>query len=180
MSRQHGFSLLELLCVLAILSFLAHAGSAQFLSVSQNTQDKNTLKNEMKRLADALTQARQLAVISGQTSFLCGGQNCNGGWSSGFTLYQIEPNSGAEKHYRQIVFDPSLAVSWRGFPTQKNQIEFRSNGLSGYQNGTFEFCLGAWQADLILNQSGRFYLTDPRGFYTQDSYSKGMSGGQCG
>lgn len=76
MSRQCGFSLLELLCVLAILSILAHAGSAQFLSVSQNTKDKSTLKNEMKRLADALTQARQLAVISGQTSFLCGGQNC--------------------------------------------------------------------------------------------------------
>lgn len=175
MSRQHGFSLLELLCVLAILSILAYAGSAQFLSVSQKTKDKNTLKNEMKRLADALTQARQLAVISGQTSFLCGGQNCNGGWSSGFTLYQIEPNSGAEKHYRQIVFDPSLVVSWRGFPTQKNQIEFRSNGLSGYQNGTFEFCLGAWQADLILNQSGRFYLTDPKG-----SYSQGTNGEQCG
>ncbi|WP_100188713.1 GspH/FimT family pseudopilin [Marinomonas sp. BSi20584] len=190
MGRQYGFSLLELLCVLAILSILAHAGSAHFLSVSQNTKDKNTLKNEMKRLADALTQARQLAVISGQTSFLCGGLNCDGVWSSGFTLYQIEPNSGAEKRYRQVIFEPSLAVSWSGFPVKKQQIEFLSNGLSGYQNGTFEFCLGAWQAELILNQSGRFYLTDPRGFYSQDSYSQdsysqdsysqGMGGGQCG
>jgi type IV fimbrial biogenesis protein FimT len=177
MNRQNGFSLLELLCVLAILSILAYAGSAQFLSVSQKTKDKNTLKNEMKRLADALTQARQLAVISGQTSFLCGGLGCNGGWSYGFTLYQFEPISGVKKHYRQIIFEPLLAVSWSGFPVKKQQIEFRFNGLSGYQNGTFEFCLGAWRAELVLNQSGRFYITDPQGF---DSDLHGRGEGQCG
>lgn len=180
MNRQYGFSLLELLCVLAILSILAHAGSAQFLSVSQKTKDKNTLKNDMKRLADALTQARQLAVISGQTSFLCGGLSCDGGWSSGFTLYQIEPDSDVEKHYRQIAFDHELAVSWRGFPVKKQQIEFRPNGLSGYQNGTFEFCLGAWQADLILNQSGRFYLTNPQGIDSKDYDSQGTGEERCG
>jgi len=162
MGHQHGFSLLELLCVLAILSILAYAGSAQFLTVSQSTQDKNIIKSEMKRLSDALTQARQLAVVSGQASFLCGGINCDGDWSSGFRLYQIDDVSGVEKDYRQIAFNVSLQVSWRGFPTQKNQIEFQSNGLSGYQNGTFEFCLGAWYADLILNQSGRFYTSDPQ------------------
>ena len=176
MGRQHGFSLLELLCVLAILSVLAHAGSAQFLSVSQKTQDKNTLKNAMKQLADALTQARQLAVVSGHNSFLCGGLNCDGGWSSGFVLYQIQPISGVEKSYRQIAFNESLQVSWRGFPVKKQQIEFQPNGLSGYQNGTFEFCLGAWQADLVLNQSGRFYVTNPQGA----TNPQGVSGGLCG
>lgn len=162
MGHQHGFSLLELLCVLAILSILAYVGSAQFLTVSQNTQDKNALKTEMKRLSDALIQARQLAVVSGQTSFLCGGEHCDGHWSSGFTLYQAVPFGGLDKVYRHIVFDDLLNVSWRGFPSQKKQIEFHSNGLSGYQNGTFEFCLGAWQTDLVLNQSGRFYTSDPK------------------
>ena len=137
MGRQYGFSLLELLCVLVILSILAHAGSTQFLSVSQKTKDKNTLKSEMARLADGLTQARQLAVISGQTSFLCGGLNCDGSWSSGFTLYQVEPNSGVEKYYQQAVFDHALTVFWHGFPVKKQQIEFKFNGLSSYQNGTF-------------------------------------------
>jgi type IV fimbrial biogenesis protein FimT len=162
MHHQGGFSLLELLCVLAILSILAHAGSAQFLSVSQNSHDKNTLKNEMKRLAQALTQARQLAVMSGRTSYVCGGVDCDGHWSDGFKLYQMVLASGGQKTYRQIHFDRSLEVSWRGFPVKKQQIEFQSNGLSSYQNGTFEFCLGAWQADIVLNQSGRFYFTDPQ------------------
>lgn len=162
MHHQRGFSLLELLCVLAILSILAHAGSAQFLSVSQKARDKNTLKSEMKRLAQALTQARQLAVISGQSSYLCGGVDCDGHWSDGFKLYQMASTNGVEKIYRQILFDHSLVVSWHGFPIKKQQIEFQSNGLSSYQNGTFEFCLGAWQADVVLNQSGRFYLTDPQ------------------
>ncbi|BDX03373.1 type IV minor pilin protein FimT [Marinomonas pontica] len=169
MNRLHGFSLLELMCVLAILSILAHVGSMQFLSVSQSGQDKQTLKNEMKRLGEALTQARQLAVISGQASFLCGGVTCDGVWSSGFSLYQTEPvtpnlleDDRVKKWFRQMAFDKALRVSWRGFPAKKQQIEFHSNGLSSYQNGTFELCLGDWQADLILNQSGRFYLTDPK------------------
>jgi type IV fimbrial biogenesis protein FimT len=163
MSHQRGFSLLELLCVLAILSIFAHIGAASFLSVSQNTQDKNTLKNEMKRLAEALIHARQLAVVSGQPSFLCGGVDCGGDWSSGFQLYQIVSFSQEKKEYQRIIFNELLQVSWRGFPIKKQQIEFQSNGLSGYQNGTFAFCLGHWQADLVLNQSGRFYVTDPQG-----------------
>lgn len=170
MSRQNGFSLLELLCVLVILSILAHMGSMHFLSVSQQAQDQSTLKSEMKRLADALTQARELAVLSGQTSFVCGGVKCIGSWSVGFMLYQIESRSGAKDVFRQITFDHSVTVLWHGFPVKKQQIEFQSNGLSGYQNGTFSFCLGAWQADLVLNQSGRFYLSDP--------YK--VTGGQCG
>jgi len=170
MSRQNGFSLLELLCILVILSILAHVGSVHFLSVSQQAQDQNTLKTEMKRLAEALIQARQLAVSSGQTSYVCGGVKCVGGWSMGFLLYQIESRSGEKHEFRQITFDHSVTVFWHGFPIRKQQIEFQFNGLSGYQNGTFSFCLGAWQADLVLNQSGRFYLTDPQK----------MTGGQCG
>jgi type IV fimbrial biogenesis protein FimT len=168
MKHQEGFSLLELLCVLAILSVLAYIGSAQFLTVSQNTQDQNTLKNEMKQLSDALLQARQLAVVSGIPSSVCGGVSCddlsvNGEWSSGFVLYQEDlSDDGGGIAYRRIVFDERLFVSWQGFPVKKQQIEFQSNGLSGYQNGTFVFCLGVWQADLVLNQSGRFYVTDPQ------------------
>ncbi|ETX11033.1 pilus assembly protein FimT [Marinomonas ushuaiensis DSM 15871] len=166
MNRQGGFSLLELLCVLAILSLFAYAGSAQFLVLSQSSQDKSTIQNGMKKLSDALTQARQLAVVSGQTSYLCGGIECDGDWSSGFVLYQNNLSSGnyasSDKTYQGVSFDENLNVYWQGFPINKQQIEFQSDGLSGYQNGTFEFCLNAWQASLILNQSGRFYITDPQ------------------
>ncbi|TYL47575.1 GspH/FimT family pseudopilin [Marinomonas sp. IMCC 4694] len=159
MTHQQGFSLIELMCVLAIMSLLAALGSAHFLRVSQHTQDKNTLILGRQYLADALTQARQLAVVSGKTSFLCGGLVCDGRWSSGFTLYQTDSVQG-RRVVQEHVYEALLQVVWQGFPTQKTQIEFQSNGLSGYQNGTFAFCLGAWQADLILNQSGRFYTTD--------------------
>jgi len=165
MKKQRGFSLLELLCVLAILSILSYVGSSHVLTLSQNTQDQSTLKNQMKRLADALTQARELAVVSGQTSFVCGGtfqnNSCDGDWSSGFTLYQESSVSSSDFIFLIEVLD-DVSLSWSGFPVKKQQIEFYANGLSGYQNGTFQFCLGVWQSELILNQSGRFYLTDPQ------------------
>ncbi len=167
MAYLRGFSLLELLCVLAILSILAYTSSGYVLTLSQNTQDQSTLKTQVQLLADALTQARQLAVVSGDTSFLCGGLTCDGDWSSGFLLYQALNESSdsvllsGEKAYRSIAFAEDLLVSWNGFPVKKQQIEFHANGLSGYQNGTFQFCLGVWQTALVLNQSGRFYLTDP-------------------
>lgn len=160
MNHQGGFSLLELLCVLAILSIFAYVGSAQFLVLDQASQNKNTIQTSIKQLSDAITQARQLAVISGQVSYLCGGTECDGNWSSGFVLYQDDLSHDHDKTYQRVSFDEDLNVYWQGFPVNKQQIEFQSNGLSGYQNGTFEFCLDTWQAGLVLNQSGRFYLTD--------------------
>lgn len=160
MSHQKGFSLLEMLCVLAILSILAYAGAAHFQAANQDEQDQTLLKNSIKALSDALLQARQLAVVSGSASFLCGGFACDGDWSSGFVLYQADASSSDDILYRAIAFHDDLTVFWAGFPVSKQQIEFHSNGLSGYQNGTFEFCLGNWQAFLVVNQSGRFYTAD--------------------
>lgn len=160
MHQQGGFSLLELMCVMLTLSILAYFGSSHFLFQHQSTQDQKTLKEAVAQLADALLQARQLAVVSGKTAYVCGGQTCSGDWSSGFQLYQETEIEGSPLFYRNILFDGELALSWRGFPNNKQEIEFTANGLSGYQNGTFQFCLGAWQAGLVLNQGGRFYTTD--------------------
>ncbi|MCV2403277.1 GspH/FimT family pseudopilin [Marinomonas sp. C2222] len=159
MHKQGGFSLLELICVMLILSILAYFGSSHFLSLHQTTQDQKTLKEAMAQLADALLQARQLAVVSGQTAYVCGGQSCSGDWSSGFLLYQETEVEGSPSIYRNILLDGDIVLSWQGFPRNKQSIEFTADGLSGYQNGTFQFCLGIWQAGLVLNQGGRFYTT---------------------
>ncbi|AEF54165.1 GspH/FimT family pseudopilin [Marinomonas posidonica] len=160
MVQQFGYSLLELLCVLAILSLLAHLGSSQVLSFNQDLEDQRILKTQVTRLANGLTQARQLAVASGRLSYLCGGiQRCTGDWSTGFRLYQNTESNQAEKTFASISFTSDLLVAWRGFPAQKKQIEYRLNGLSGYQNGTFIFCLGRWKMGLVLNQGGRFYVS---------------------
>ncbi|WP_394178718.1 GspH/FimT family pseudopilin [Marinomonas posidonica] len=160
MVQQCGYSLLELLCVLAILSLLAHLGSSHFLSVNQDLENQRTLKTEVARLANGLTQARQLAVASGRLSYLCGGiRHCTGDWSAGFRVYQHTESGETEKTFASMPFASGLLVAWRGFPAQKTQIEYRLNGLSGYQNGTFVFCLGRWKMALVLNQSGRFYVS---------------------
>ncbi|BFM48963.1 GspH/FimT family pseudopilin [Marinomonas sp. THO17] len=157
MNQQWGFTLFELLCVMAIFSLLAHFGMSNILFLNQQQQDQQNLKAQVARLASALTRARELAVVSGHSSFVCGGMACSGEWSRGFRLYQTHNNTDYD--VLNEVFIEALSLHWRGFPAQKKQIEYQANGLSGYQNGTFVFCLGKWQMDVVLNQSGRFYLS---------------------
>lgn len=157
MRQQQGFTLLELLVVLTILSVLAYFGSAQLLVVNSTMADRRVLQDSLKILSDALLQSRQLAIVSGQKSLLCGGIACSGHWSEGYEIYQHNLHSKAVK---QTMFTSNVSIRWRGFPAKKNFIEFKSNGLSAYQNGRFELCVGEWQADIVVNQSGRFYLSD--------------------
>ncbi|MCB5161342.1 GspH/FimT family pseudopilin [Marinomonas algarum] len=159
MTHQAGFSLLELMCVLAVISLLAYIGATPILALGQHNQDKSTLNMARQQLADALTQARQLAVVSGQASYVCGGTGCDGDWSSGISAHQTMASGDIVNPFLQHRFASSINMVWSGFPVQKTFIVFEHHGLSGYQNGTFEFCLGDLQADLVLNQNGRFYTT---------------------
>lgn len=151
-----GFTFFELLCVLTILAILSFFGVTHFLQYQQSKQSQNILQNDMDSLSKALLEARQMAIESGVMSFVCGGEQCSGRWSAGFELRQQE---GYGRENRRVKFDHPVSVHWKGFPSNKSRIEFLSNGLSSYQNGTFVFCLDDWQGHIILNQSGRFYMS---------------------
>ncbi|SBS30851.1 Type II transport protein GspH [Marinomonas spartinae] len=157
--HQHGFAFIEVLCVLAILSILSFFGATHFFVYQKEHQDRQMLQDDMDSLSEALLEARQMAIKSGAMSFVCGGEDCSGIWSSGFEVRQRE---GYAKEYRRVQFDHDVSVHWQGFPSNKSRIEFLPNGLSSYQNGTFVFCLGRWTANIVLNQSGRFYRSKVR------------------
>ena len=157
MRHQRGFTLFEVMVALSILSLLAYMGSAHVRDFSASLADKRALQASLKNLSAGLLQARQLAIANGQNSFLCGGIDCSGDWSYGYQIFETQHSSTPVQQGR---FPDNLLVRWQGFPAQKSFIEFKANGLSAYQNGSFVLCIGQWQARIIVNQSGRFYLDE--------------------
>lgn len=157
MQKKQGFSLLEVMCVLAILSFLALVGSGVIIQSTQASQYKATLGDVVRNLSNGLQEARLLAVQSGDSSYVCGGADCLGNWSEGFVVMQPESFGGL---YRRVAFEHDVSIVWQGFPANKSRITFLPNGLSSYQNGTFLFCYLGWHTRLVINQSGRFYGSD--------------------
>lgn len=147
-NQNYGFSLLEIMAVVAILSFLA-------ISLIPNTPalgnaSSSDLRRSQKNLMSGLMRARQLAAHSQQSVLLCGG-TCDGNWSQG---YSISVNNQLLYSY---FYEEPVNVQWQGFPQSKKTIEFLSNGMSSYQNGTFHLCNTTTYAYIKLNQSGRFY-----------------------
>lgn len=153
-----AFSLVEVLLVLVILAFMAkQMGTAIVASWFEQT-DYERLSRYQHNLANALTLARQYAVQAQQDVALCGGNYedklCDGDWSQGWYI-QL-----ANKIKTRQRFPEDVKISWSGFPANKHFIAFYSNGHSGYQNGTFYLCLNHLMTRIVLNQSGRFYLSD--------------------
>ncbi|TBR42835.1 prepilin-type N-terminal cleavage/methylation domain-containing protein [Marinomonas agarivorans] len=159
-SRQLGFSLLEVLCVVLILTTLAGVAWQSSLMSSLIDHPYDQVKKAQKSLTRGLLLARQYAVQSQQTVLLCGGIDeegsvsaCQGNWSQGWSIQQ------AGKAKTQQPFSTAIVVRWSGFPVKKHFIRFQANGHTGYQNGTFIVCAGQWQGRITLNQSGRFYVS---------------------
>ena len=157
MKMQNGFSLFEAVCVLAVLSLLAYSSSRFLYSSKQVIDQQTTLLSALASLESGLIKARHLAVHVGEVTYLCGGLSCDGDWSHG---YHITFDSEAREAFDtnlSMTFPEGITVTWKGFPAKKRHIEFHPNGLTGYQNGSFYFCLNHWGAKVVLNQAGRFY-----------------------
>lgn len=153
---QRAFSLLEILCLLALLSassaFFWGSGVAHFYSAWRETQQ---LTQQTETLLRSIERARLLAMNSGQQVFMCGGKNCDGHWSD--SIYLTHSLSGAFVWQRSFI--QQTRIRWRGFPVQRDFIIFLASGLSSYQNGSFYLCVGDSEAHrVIINQSGRGYL----------------------
>ena len=153
-----AFSLAEILLVLVILILLAKQTWTANLATLFDHTDYERLTIAQQSLARGLTLARQLAVKSQHAISLCGGNylalRCDGSWSEG---WYIQSEASIKAYH---LFPLDMTIHWSGFPANKKQIDFYETGHSGYQNGTFYLCQYGYTARIVVNQSGRFYLSD--------------------
>lgn len=161
--RKRGFSMLEILCVLLILTLLTGISWQQPFRAFLEESAYERVKLAQKDLANGLLKARQYAVQTKRAILLCGGIKsvslanqsspaCSGLWSEGW-LIQDQKTVKATR-----ALSPHVSVSWSGFPANKKYIRFHANGHTDYQNGTFILRSENWRSRITINQSGRFYL----------------------
>ena len=155
-NAYRAFSLLEVLVVIALLSVLSatYWGSGLF-QYYQSSQQSQSLTQQSHTLLSAIDRARTLAVVSGRSVYLCGGEQCDGHWSE--ALYLAYSTEQPPLWRRSLA--ANVRVVWHGFPQQRNYVAFLPTGLASYQNGSFYLCVENSPAQrVIINQSGRAYL----------------------
>ncbi|MCF6256879.1 MAG: GspH/FimT family pseudopilin [Gammaproteobacteria bacterium] len=152
MSRQNGFSLIEVIVTMAIAAIVLSIGIPSFQSYTQNNRQTIAING----LATALQLARNSAVSRRIPVTLCkspNGTNCvigggSGDWSQGWMIFTnpngingvagLDPNAGEEllRVHGRLQGNSTLI----GNNNVINQITFSPQGLALGSNGTITNC----------------------------------------
>jgi type IV fimbrial biogenesis protein FimT len=140
-SQERGFTILELVAVVAVSSALALMG----LPLVKDFQQSHGSSGVSQQLAETLANARERAVSMGQSVYICGsrdGAHCSeDAWTQGWLVYQsaqrklpgdeipaveiIEHYTYTGSDYHLTVLDENLA--------SLSDIRFDSRGFNGAQ-----------------------------------------------
>jgi len=168
-----GFTLVELVITLSIVLIVLLFGVSnmeKFLLRQKMTSQLNTFVS-LQRLA------RQTAIFKNSMITLCAsrdGLSCLSRkyWRDGVLVF-IDRNANRiiDKEDKVVKFHKSefkgLNITWRAYQN-KSYLQFKSDGWTNNQNGTFRFCFvdksAQYNRALIINRSGRARLsTDSNG-----------------
>ena len=157
-----GFSLVEMLAVIAIASIVMLAAVPSFTSILE----RNQVIAELNRIVGAVNLTRDTAVRYRSMTTLCGiklNGKCGGSWDKKLTIF-LDKNNNArlDGNDQTMSYVNSLAtgssVKWRAFQNRQ-YLQMTQFGYTNYQNGNFVICPPGADAtrarQLVINVQGR-------------------------
>lgn len=165
MGRNTGFTLAELLTVLAIFAVLASLAMPAMLALRENWGTQETLHS----LTLSLARARIAAVVRGQPVTVCpsaDGRSCRRDlvWDAGWMVYADPGRSEQpldEEHRLWVEERDGSPLAIRSTPG-RHRIRFQATGFSGGNNASLRICSrrrSELLGSLVLNMAGRARMT---------------------
>ena len=141
--QQRGFTLTELMIVLAIAGILAMIGAPAMGSLLARTQDFGV----ESAMAAGLRGARNAAVMRNARVLVCpspGGRRCgsNADWQHGWIVAQDADRDGQPDAGKSILdVEAAVPAGTRVIASAgRRQIVFQPSGSAGGSNATFTIC----------------------------------------
>ena len=168
-SKAQGFTIVELMAVLAILSALLLIAAPSFVDTVKNSRLRSETYAMRATLANARSEAmtRRAPVIVCKTTDLATCDSDNDPWSTAHLAFVDEDNDGVVDTGELFMVrehNDSVEVTFRDFGgNAANRVRFSSRGDSLGSSGTFTVCddRGATAAAaVILNNAGDVRIAD--------------------
>lgn len=165
MDRDRGFTLVELLTVLAVAAVLATLALPAMVALRENWGTQETLHS----LTASLARARIEAIVRGQPVTVCpsaDGRTCRSDlvWEEGWLVFSDPGRSEQPLSDEHLLWvdgrdGTSLVIrSTRG----RHRIRFQPTGFSGGYNASLRICSrrrAELVGSLVLNMAGRARIT---------------------
>lgn len=160
-NRLNGFTLVELMIALLLLSILIGIALPSFATLLQNSRQATTLN----QLRVVLHYARSHAITSRQTVSICSGQTSCGAsqqWSEQLLVFRDIDSDGGIDNDDVVLHQANLPAGygwhWSNFRNQPH-MSFKPDGTTHSLNGTFTLCQdGQPTRQIVINITGRTRL----------------------
>jgi type IV fimbrial biogenesis protein FimT len=161
-----GFTLLEMLFVLAITALLVSLAAPGFQAYSAQARAKNSIH----KLSGVLRQARNHAVHHQKSVLVCpshDGLKCHAqGWENGLMIFEDNNNNRLAEPSDNLIFfqSPFIEHARLDWNRTDNYLIFSELGLPSGSAGSFVYCPGnrdsRYAHALIISFSGKMRLAE--------------------
>lgn len=158
--KQNGFTLIEMLAVIAILGILCFGAIPGLADLAAGQEEKNASTGVLR----SITFAREHAIHNSTYASICPSQNgiaCAASWGSYLLVFEDKAGSGKLESEEAVLLVTQLGsdwkTRWKAFGG-KPQLTLTARGFTRHQNGSFYLCpdkSNLKPRKIVVNKAGR-------------------------